>query len=132
MEKHNSAGFWGAVGCAAGSALGTWLVGSVARQDHRASGAFLGALTGLPVSIGLAYAAAELELKGKPGTLLLIPALAATPAGAVIGYNLSPPCGCAGTARLEDRLLLPSVGLRPEPGEKTAGAIDVKLLNVRL
>jgi len=128
----NSAGIGGmAVGYAAGSALGTWLVGSLASQDHKASWAFVGALVGLPVSLGLVYAADEMEQESKPGALLLIPALAAPPAAAVIGYNLSPACGCAGTARLEDRLLMPSVGLRREPGEAMVVAFDVRLLNVR-
>lgn len=129
---HNSAGIGGmAVGYTAGSALGTWLVGSLAGQDHKASWAFIGALVGLPVSLGLVYAADELEQEGKPGALLLIPALAAPPAAAVIGYNLSPSCGCPGTARLENRLLMPSVGLRREPGEPMVVAFDVRLLNVR-
>jgi len=128
----NYAGIGGmAVGYAAGSALGTWLVGSLASQDHKASWAFLGALAGLPVSFGLVYAADKLEQEGKPGALLLIPALAAPPACAVIGYNLSPACGCAGTARLENRLLLPSVGLRREPGETMVAAFDIRLLSLR-
>jgi hypothetical protein len=121
-----------AVGYTAGSALGTWLVGSLAQQDHRASWAFLGALVGLPVSLGLVYAAAELEKTDKPGVLLLIPAFAAPPAGAVIGYNLSPPCGCAWTSRFEDRLLMPSIGLRRTAGDnENVVALDMKLLNVR-
>ena len=121
-----------AVGYTAGSALGTWLVGSMARQDHLPSWAFVGALAGLPVSIGCVAAAAALENHDKPGALLLIPAFAAPPAGAVIGYNLSPPCGCAGTSRLEDRLLMPSIGLSREPAaEETVVALDIRLLNVR-
>jgi hypothetical protein len=121
-----------AVGCAAGSALGTWLVGSLAQQDHRASWAFVGALAGLPVSLGLVFAAAELEKADKPGALLLIPAFAAPPAGAVIGYNLSPPCGCTQTTRLEDRLLLPGIGLRRAVGDEgNVVALDMRLLNVR-
>jgi hypothetical protein len=119
-----------AVGSAAGSALGTWLVGSMAQQDHVASWAFLGALAGLPVSLGLVFAAAELEENDKPGALLLIPAFAAPPAGAVIGYNLSPPCGCVETSRLEDRLLLPTIGITAGDDE-TAIALDMRLLNVR-
>jgi hypothetical protein len=119
-----------AVGCAAGSALGTWLVGSMARQDHVASWAFAGALAGLPVSLGLVFAAAELEKNDKPGALLLIPALAAPPAGAVIGYNLSPPCGCVETSRLEDRLLLPTIGITAGDDEAVV-ALDMRLLNVR-
>ena len=121
-----------AVGYTAGSALGTWLVGSLAQQDHRASWAFLGALAGLPVSLGLVYAAAELERNDKPGALLLIPAFAAPPAGAVIGYNLSPPCDCAQTSRLEDRLLMPGIGLRRAAGNnETVVALDMRLLTVR-
>ena len=105
-------------------------VGSIARQDHRASGAFLGALAGLPVSLGLMVVAALGNVE-RPG-LLLIPAFAAPPAGAVIGYNLSPSCGCTQTSRLEDRLLLPSVGLRRTAGDnETVVAVDMKLLNVR-
>ncbi len=119
-----------AVGCAAGSALGTWLVGSIAQQDHVGSWAFLGALAGLPVSIGLAAAAAELENHQKPGVLLLIPAFAAPPAGAVIGYNLSPPCGCTRTTQLENRLLLPTIGIAAGSNEAVV-ALDMKLLNVR-
>ncbi len=121
-----------AVGYTAGSALGTWLVGSMARQDHVASWASVGALAGLSVSLGLVFAAAELEKSDKPGALLLIPALAAPPAGAVIGYNLSPSCGCRENSRLEDRLLVPSIGLRGEPaGEEPVVALDMRLLNVR-
>jgi hypothetical protein len=120
------------VGFSAGSALGTWLVGRMARQDHREYGAFLGALAGLPVSFGLVVAAAALENNGKPGALLLIPAFAAPPAGAVIGYNLSPPCGCWPTSRHDSRLLIPGVGLRKEhSGEVASVALDVRLLNVR-
>jgi hypothetical protein len=121
-----------AVGYTAGSALGTWLVGSMAQQDHVASWAFLGALAGLPVSLGLVYAGAELDKNGKPGALLLIPAFAAPPAGAVIGYNLSPSCGCTQASRSGDRLLLPTVGLRRIAGEtETVVALDMRLLNVR-
>jgi hypothetical protein len=121
-----------AVGYTAGSALGTWLVGSMAQQDHVGSWAFVGALAGLPVSLGLVYAAAELEKNDKPGALLLIPAFAAPPAGAVIGYNLSPPCGCTQTTQLENRLLLPTIGLRRAAGDnETVVALDMKILNVR-
>jgi hypothetical protein len=120
------------VGFSAGSALGTWLVGRMARQDHREYGAFLGALAGLPVSFGLVVAAAALENNGKPGALLLIPAFAAPPAGAVIGYNRSPSCGCWPTSRHDSRLLIPGVGLRKErSGDVASVALDVRLLNVR-
>jgi hypothetical protein len=119
-----------AVGYTAGSALGTWLVGSIAQQDHVASWAFVGALAGLPVSLGLVYAAAELEKSDKPGALLLIPAFAAPPAGAVIGYNLSPPCGCTRTAQLENRLLLPTIGITAGSNEPVV-ALDMRLLTVR-
>jgi hypothetical protein len=119
-----------AVGCAAGSALGTWLVGSIAQQDHVGAWAFVGALAGLPVSLGLVAAAAALENDNKPGALLLIPAFAAPPAGAVIGYNLSPPCGCTRTTQLENRLLLPTVGIAAG-NNKAVVALDMKLLNVR-
>ncbi len=70
------------IGFSAGSALGTWLVGRLARQDHREYGAFLGALAGLPVSVGLVVAAAALANNGKPGALLLLPAFATPTAGA--------------------------------------------------
>jgi hypothetical protein len=119
-----------AVGCAAGSALGTWLVGSIAQQDHVGAWAFVGALAGLPVSLGLVYAAAELEKNDKPGALLLIPAFAAPPAGAVIGYNLSPPCGCTKTTQIENRLLLPTIGIAAGDKE-TVVALDMRLLTVR-
>jgi hypothetical protein len=119
------------LGCSAGAALGTWLVGSVTRQDHFAYGAFLGALVALPASVGLVVAAGAMEKNGKPGTLLLIPAFAAPAAGAVIGYNLTPSCGCHGsTSQFGSRLLPPSIGLRDEPGEATVVAYDVRLLNV--
>ena len=62
--------------------------------------------------------------------LLLIPAFAAPPAGAVIGYNLSPPCGCPRTTQLENRLLLPTVGIAAG-NNKAVVALDMKLLNVR-
>ena len=120
------------VGYSAGSALGTWFVGRMARQDHREYGAFLGALAGLPLSFGLVVAAAALENNDKPGALLLIPAFAAPPTGAVIGYNLSPSCGCTESSnQFGRRLLPPSLGLRREPGEATVVAYDVRLLNVR-
>ncbi len=120
------------IGFSAGSALGTWLVGRMARQDHREYGAFLGALAGLPVSVGLVVAAAALANNGKPGALLLLPAFATPTAGAVIGYNLSPPCGCWPTSRHENRLLIPDVGLRGErSGEAMSVALDVRLLNFR-
>jgi hypothetical protein len=118
------------VGHAAGSALGTWLVGSIAQQDHAASGAVLGALAGLPVSFVLVAVAMLGNVKSP--VLLLIPAVAAPPAGAVIGYNLTPPCGCTGSRpTFGRRLLPPSIGLRREPGEATVVAYDVRLLNVR-
>ena len=119
-----------AVGYTAGSALGTWLVGSIAQQDHVGAWAFVGALAGLPVSLGLVAAAAALENNNKPGALLLIPAFAAPPAGAVIGYNLSPPCGCTRTTQLENRLLLPTIGISTG-NNKAVVALDMKLLNVR-
>jgi len=120
------------IGCSAGAALGTWLVGSVTRQDHFAYGAFLGALVALPASVGLVVAAGAMEKNGKPGTLLLIPAFAAPAAGAFIGYNLTPSCGCHGsTPQFGGRLLPPSLGVALEPGEATAVAYDVRLLNVR-
>jgi hypothetical protein len=127
------AGFGGAVvGDAAGSALGTWLVGSFAQQDHSASGAVLGALVGLPVGLVLAAVAAAMENNGKPGALLLIPAFAAPAAGAVIGYNLTPPCGCTGSRpTFGRRLLPPSIGLARERGEAIVYAYDVRLLNIR-
>ena len=119
-----------ALGHAAGSALGTWLVGSIAQQDHRASGAFLGALAGLPVSFVLVTVAWTGNVKSP--ALLLIPAFAAPPAGAVIGYNLSPSCGCTQASRSGDRLLPPTVGLRHVAGDtETVVALDMKLLNVR-
>jgi len=118
-----------AVGHAAGSALGTWLVGSIAQQDHAASGAVLGALVGLPVSFVLLAVASTGNVRSP--ALLLIPAIAAPPAGAVIGYNLTPPCGCTGTSLRQNRLLPPSIGLAHEPGEATAVAYDVRLLTVR-
>ena len=122
-----------AVGSTAGSGLGTWLVGSIARQDHHASWAFLGALAGVPVCLGFGYAAARLEQDEKPGALLLIPALAASPAGAVLLYNLSPPCSCAKTSRLQDRLLLPTAGLsRERPGKTGTVALDMRLVSIRL
>jgi len=121
-----------AAGWTVGSGIGTCLVGRIARQDHQTSWAFLGALAGLPVSLGLAYAASRLEEDGKPGALLLIPALAAPPAGSVLFYNLSPSCGCYGSSRLNDRLLTPSVGLRRETaGDETILALDMRLLNAR-
>lgn len=119
-----------AVGHAVGSALGTWLVGSIAQQDHTASGAVLGALVGLPVSFALLAVASTGNVKSP--ALLLIPAIAAPPAGAVIGYNLTPPCGCTNSyAQSGRRLLPPSVGFVREPGAATAVAYDFRLLNVR-
>jgi hypothetical protein len=126
------AGLGGAVaGDAAGAALGAWLVGSIARQDHMPSGAVLGALAGLPVSLVLAAVAAAMENNGKPGALLLIPAFAAPTVGAVIGYNRAPSCGCTGTAQFSRRLLPPSIGLAREPGEGTVVAYDIRILNLR-
>jgi len=128
------AGFGGAVlGDAAGSALGTWLVGSIAQQDHAGSGAVIGAAIGLPVGLVLAAVAGAMESNGKPGTLLLIPAVAAPMVGAVIGYNRAPPCGCTGESvhRFGSRMLPPSIGLAREPGVATVVAYDVRLLNVR-
>ena len=121
-----------AAGQAAGSALGTWLAGTIAQQDHIASGAVLGALAGLPVSLVLVVVAGAMENNGKPGALLFIPAFAAPTVGAVTGYNRSPPCGCRGSSTQSSRRLLPpSIGLRREPGEATVIAYDVRLLNVR-
>jgi hypothetical protein len=95
------------------------------------SGAVLGALAGLPVSLVLAAVAAAMENNGKPGELLLFPAALAPTAGAVIGYNRGPSCGCTGTTQSSRRLLPPSIGLEREPGEATVVAYDIRLLNLR-
>jgi hypothetical protein len=121
-----------AFGCTAGAALGTLVLGSIARQDHRDYGAYLGAPAGLPVSPGLVVAAAALENDGKPGALLLIPALAAPPAGAVVGYDLTPPCGCFATSRRGGQMLIPSVGLTSTAaGGVTSVGLDVRLVTAR-
>jgi hypothetical protein len=55
----------------------------------------------------------------------------APPVGSTVGYNLirSP---VPGLGRLDQRLLMSSIGLGREPaGEETAVALDMKLLNVR-
>jgi hypothetical protein len=121
-----------AVGQAAGSTLGTMLVGAIAQQDHLESGAVLGSLAALPVSLLLVVVADAMEDNGKPGALLLIPAFAAPSVGAVIGYNRAPPCGCrGGSTQFGRRLLPPSIGLARATGEATVVAYDVRLLTVR-
>ncbi|MBM3332522.1 hypothetical protein FJY68_11860 [candidate division WOR-3 bacterium] len=121
-----------AVGQAAGSALGTMLIGDLARQDHVASGAILGSAAALPLSLLLVVVADAMEGNGRSGALLLIPAFAAPTVGAVVGYNLSPPCGCrGGDSQSAGRLLPPRIGVALESDEATAVAYDFRLLNFR-
>ena len=116
------------VGCAAGATI----VGGLNRQNGNFGAAYLGALLGLPVLFGTVWVAqsdpgANPVLMGSlMGLGFLVP-----PVGATIGYNLSRKSG-AGYGRLDQRLLMPSVGLRGEPaGKKTVVALDMKLLTVR-
>jgi hypothetical protein len=79
------------IGYSTGCAVGAYLSGNASKQEGRLLPSLIGTLAGVPVAFGLAFAASKLEEKGDGGILLLIPALAAPPIGAVIGYNLSRP-----------------------------------------
>jgi hypothetical protein len=121
-----------AAGQAAGSTLGTMLVGAIAQQDHVESGAILGSVAALPVSLLLVVVADAMEGNGKPGAPLLIPAFAAPTVGAVIGYNMAPPCDCrGGGSGLGSRLLPPSIGLARARHTTTTVACDFRLLDLR-
>jgi hypothetical protein len=76
-------------GGSVGAGLGTWLAGSALRQQGRLTGALLGAIAGLPATAGIFYLSTV--TRSDP---LMVAAALAPPVGAVIGYNLSRPCGC--------------------------------------
>lgn len=116
------------VGCAAGTSI----VGGLKQQDGSPLLSYLGALVGVPVGYGVFFLG---EAASGGSAVIRWPAVAlgllAPPVGATIGYNLSRKSG-VGYGLLDQRLLMPSIGLRCEPaGEETAVALDMKLLNVR-
>jgi hypothetical protein len=116
------------VGCAAG----TTIVGGVREQGGNFGLAYLGALVGLPVGYGIG-AGGDAISGGSPILRWSFIALGclAPPVGATVGYNLirNPE---PGLGRLDQRLLMPSIGLRSEPaGKETMVALDMKLLTVR-
>jgi hypothetical protein len=122
-----------AVVCPLGSAAGASIVGGIKQQHGNFGATYLGALLGLPVGYGIA--AGGLAIPGHSRVLddvFFVASCLAPPVGATIGYNLSRQSG-AGYGRLEQRLIPPSLGVKPSLDHEgnTIVATDVRLLTVR-
>ena len=120
------------VGYPLGCAAGTTIAGSINRQDGSFLLGYLCALGGLPIGYGIGAAGIAI---GRGNPIVNVSSIAlgilTPPVCSTIGYNLarnpSP-----GLGRLDQRLQMPSIGLKREPaGGETAVALDVRLLNVR-
>ncbi len=116
------------IGCAAGATI----VGGMSQQGGNFLLGYLGALAGLPVGYGIAAGGQAIPVNSAvlKGAFVVAGCLA-PPVGATVGYNLirNP---VPGLGRLDQRLLMPSLGLRGEPaGKEAAVALDMKLLTVR-
>lgn len=116
------------IGCAGGATI----VGGMSQQGGNFLLGYLGALVGLPVGYGIAAGGQAIAMNSDvlKGAFVVAGCLA-PPVGATVGYNLvrNP---VPGLGRLNQRLLMPGLGLRGEPaGKKTVVALDMKLLTVR-
>ncbi len=112
-----------------GAVIGTYWAGSSLEQGGNFFPTLTGALLGVPVMWGLFYLSSELK---RNQYLLLIPALAFPPLGAVIGYNLSRPKSSK-QQTLYHYLNPPTLGLRTEKSieGETITYLDFKLINAK-
>jgi hypothetical protein len=115
------------LGTSASCAAGTGLVGSARNQRGRFLPALAGALVGLPIGAGIAYAG-SLTCDAGFGLSLAVASLVA-PLGAVVGYNLS-----RQTAEPDSRLLLPESRLSRErlPDGTHAPVVSACLIRLKV
>ena len=117
------------VGYTAGTGLGAWSVGKLAKQRGSAAGAFIGSTAGLLVGAGVAALGASTKAYPLIGVAFAFP-----PAGAVIGYNVGRPKEHGARASLDfTRFGLPAVSLRrvADPEGRASSVVVVQVLNAR-
>jgi hypothetical protein len=116
-----------------GSAAGASIVGGIKRQCGNFGAAYLGALLGLPIGVGIAAGGLAIPVNSDvlKGALVVVGCLV-PPIGATVGYNLSRQ-STVGVGLLDRRLVPPSVGVKSwsDLEGHTIVATDFRLLTVR-
>ena len=116
-----------------GSAAGASIVGGIKHQYGNFGYAYLGALLGLPIGVGIAAGGLAMPVDSDVlrGALVAVGCLV-PPVGATVGYNLSRRSGVS-YGLLDGRLVPPSIGVSSwsDLEGQTVVATDVRLLTVR-